>query len=85
MIRFASLIIGINFCVYTACDVIGGPAGGPNLKTAGEIVIGTKLGLLRGLVVDIDLPLFTHSGLMGNQEPPKQAYNFMQLYFRLTI
>ena len=77
MHHFASLIIGINFCVYTACDVIGGPAGGPNLKTDGEIVVGTKLGQLRGLVVDIDLPLFTHSGLMGNQETPKQAYNFM--------
>ena len=77
MNHFASLIIVINLGVYTACDVIGGPAGGPNLKTTGEIVIATKLGQLRGLVVDIDRTLFTHSRLMGNQEAPKQAYNYM--------
>lgn len=58
-----------------ACGAVGGPAGGAELEVTGEVIIDTKLGKLRGNTVTVT-PLYTHSVLMDNQAPPKEAYSF---------
>ena len=75
--KLTLLILFINLSTKfdVVCGAVGGPAGQAELQITGEVVINTKLGQLRGNTVTVT-PLYTHSVLMDNQAPPKEAYSF---------